>query len=848
MAGRIRGITGHSRDALISGWQLASCAPAGSIADLAAVDSLSWLPVDSLATVAGALRSRGTWDLDGPPVRFDASDWWYRLRLRPSRVANARQVLVFDGLATVCEAWLNGAPLLSSDSMFLEHEIDVTGRLTGDDEILLRFQSLDALLTKRRPRPLWRVPMLEHQQLRFWRTTLLGRTPGWSPPAAAVGPWRPIRLENRAHCTVSEVMLQTEVTDSDGLVHVSCRAEGLFATSIGSIELVVSRAGESHRTTLLARRSAATYEGTLRISEVALWWPHTHGDPAMYDARLEISADTLASGNRISVDCGRIGFRTMALDTRDGNFALSVNGIPIFCRGACWTPLDCVALHSSAQAYAEALQQVALAGINMLRVSGTMVYESDDFLDACDSFGMLLWQDFMFANMDYPRGDAAFAASVGREAEQLLQRFGGRPCLGVLCGNSEGEQQAAMWGAPRSQWEQPFFHHTLPAVAKRMAPAVPYWPSSAHGGAFPHQANMGTTSYYGVGAYRRPLADARLAQVRFATECLGFANIPEERTLAAIPSDGALKAHHPQWKARSPRDRSAGWDFDDIRDHYLGALFGTQALDLRYSDHDRYLELGRIVSGEAMAAAFRDWRRRESPCRGALVWFMRDLWPGAGWGIVDSLGTPKAAYHLLRRILQPQTLFLTDEGVNGVTAHIINEAGHPLSGSLDVSAFRSGRTLVGKGHREVNIDPRGALEVPIASLFDQFMDANHVYRFGPPICDEICATLTRADGSILARDASFPTGHSIAAQADVGLSGEARLLADGIVELSLQARQVARFVTIDAPGCNADDQFFHLFPGMPYAVRLRRPQIDSGFRAEIRASNSIASSRVTVAG
>ena len=107
----------------------------------------------------------------------------------------------------------------------------------------------------------------------------------------------------------------------------------------------------------------------------------------------------------------------------------------------------------------------------------------------------------MFANMDYPDHDPGFVASATEEVRQLLGRLEGRPSTAVLCGNSEVEQQAAMWGSPRSLWAPKLFHEVLPAVARECLPDVPYWPSSAHGGAFPHQGDAGTTSYFGVGAY-----------------------------------------------------------------------------------------------------------------------------------------------------------------------------------------------------------------------------------------------------------------------------------------------------------------------------------------------------------
>src|SRR5581483_5225926 len=372
----------------------------------------------------------------------------------------------------------------------------------------------------------------------------------------------------------------TGVEGSAGWVEVSCSVSPVGANTPSArvsalgVRLLITRGGDRYSIPL-PRQADNTYRGRLDIPNVLLWWPHTHGEPALYDAHLAISLDGSDTNTDIDVDLGRIGFRTLTLDTTAGDFALSVNGVPVFCRGACWTPPDPVSLDCDLESLRQTLEQVRAAGMNMLRVGGTMVYESDAFLDLCDANGILLWQDFMFANMSYPEGDPAFSASVREEARQQLGRLAGRPCLAVLCGNSEGEQQSAMWGAPRDSWSAPLFHETLAQLAREARPDVPYWPSSAHGGEFPHQGNTGTTSYYGVGAYLRPLEDARRSEVRFASECLAFANIPEDKTLARMPGGPAIRCHHPAWKARTPRDLGAGWDFDDVRDHYLARPFGA---------------------------------------------------------------------------------------------------------------------------------------------------------------------------------------------------------------------------------------------------------------------------------
>src|SRR5262249_10571686 len=155
------------------------------------------------------------------------------------------------------------------------------------------------------------------------------------------------------------------------------------------------------------------------------------------------------------------------------------------------------------------------------------------------------------------------------------------------------------------------------------------------GGVLPFHVRDGIAHYYGIGAYRRTPAELRQADVKFSSECLGFSHIPEPETVNRVMG-GALPAlHHPRWKQRVPRDAGPGWDFEDVRDHYLQHLFAVDPVALRSFDMPRYLQLSRVVPGEVLHQAFSEWRGGHSHNQGGLVWFYKDLWPGAGWGIVD---------------------------------------------------------------------------------------------------------------------------------------------------------------------------------------------------------------------
>jgi beta-mannosidase len=753
------------------------------------------------------MRRDGTLDFERPAT-LDDRDWWYRcaFSVEPN-VGVAVRVLRFDGLATLADVWLNDERVLVSDDMFVAHEIDVTRRVRKQNTLLIRFRSLTTALAARRPRPRWRTKLVEHQQLRWLRTTLLGRMPGWSPPIRPVGPWRPVVLESRALIAVESGDLCPSWNEGEATIETGLVLRELGTTRVqGAILHVGEERFELH---VASGDGRAKLSGLSRPTRVRPWWPHTHGEQPLYDAAVEVATDA----GTVTIELGRIAFRAITVAADDGGFAVKVNGTKVFCRGACWTTTDVVTLGAEASRYEATLTAARDAGMNMIRVGGTMTYEADAFYDCCDRLGILVWQDFMFANMDYPAEDASFRALVEAEAVSNVARLRRHASLAVLCGGSEVEQQPAMLGVSPEHGGRALFHELLPRWSAYAAPDVPYWPSSPSGGALPFHADVGVAHYYGVGAYLRPLEDARRTNVRFAAECLGFANVPDQPTIDALLPNGESPVHHPKWKARVPRDHGAGWDFEDVRDHYLEALFGVHPMRLRYADMDRYLALSRVVTGEVMARTIGEWRRAGSTCGGALIWFLQDLWPGAGWGLIDATGRPKAAYYAVKRAMQPRAVTITDEGANGLHIHVTNDREQDLEAVVRVALFRNGAACIASGSAAVTVPGRGASFVVADALLERFYDVAYAYRFGPPGHDLVVATLHDASGARIADAFHFPLGIPSARRDDVGLTVDAERHADGSVAVVVRAERFAQSVAIDAGDAVPDENYFHLAPG-----------------------------------
>jgi len=823
---------------------------------------LEWVAASVPGTAASAVAAdpgRNTTVVD-----FDASDWWFRCRIptvgddEPGGGNNSDDAgpwtLTLEGLATVADVWCGGRHVVHSENMFVPQAVEV-GPPGEDDELVLRFAALKPLLGLRRPRPRWKTLMADHQALRWFRTTYLGRQPGWAVTPAPVGPWRPVRLESGAGPRVVGRRVVASVaggtadgrpgTDETGLVSVAIRLVGVGNVPDEArlrVRRVVdgrSADGGSADGPLRVHGDGGevVVEGELEVPGIERWWPHSHGAQPLYAVSVEMGAQV--------VEIGRVGFRTVEIDRRDGAFAVVVNGVAVFCRGACWWPVDPVALHAGDDDVRRTLELVRRAHMNMVRIPGGTVYEDERFWDLCDELGIMVWQDCMIGYTDPPEDDG-FEAAVVSELDHVFGLLGGRAALAVLCGGQEIEEQAAMFGLSRDKWNCTLIEKTIPSVAERLLPGVPYVTSSPTGGDLPFQADAGDCHYWGVGSYLRPADDARRSGIRFMSEGMGFA-IPPERQTVDEACGGAIRAgHDPGWKRALHHDTGRSWDLEDVRDFYVQELFGTDPHRLRYIDPERALDLGRAVVAELFGRTLSEWRHPRSPCAGGLLVALRDLTPGAGWGVIDSLGRPKAPWYALARVLAPVALLVTDEGLNGLHLHVMNDTDTSFAGRVQVALFAHGEQRVDQADRVVEVPARGSLTVEAGALFDGFRDLSYSYRFGPPAYDVVAAGLENGEGTPVSDVVHLPSGLDRPVEVDLGLLASARPGADDSWTVTVTTRRFAQWVVVEVPDFLATDSWFHLAPGATRSLTLL-PQGEAGRPAGlVRAMNAQATTRIAV--
>jgi beta-mannosidase len=815
------------------------------------------VPAKVPGTAAGALRDAGLWS-PGEDCDFDARDWWFRAGFSSQAIdRDAPAQLCFGGIATLAEVYLNGEMLFESDSMFLAHAVELTGRLESENVLWICCRALaPTLRERRRPRARWRSRIADGG-LRFHRTMLLGRAPGFAAGPATVGPWRPVFLAQTPRSGVSGVRLRARLEGARGVLHVRARVASDIAEASRGGEVELVGGSHSHKAPLelseLIGPQATELSAELTVAEPDLWWPHTHGEPALYSVRLRLEG----RGGPNVLDAGRVGFRTLAAgpveshDLELGGLDLHVNGIRTFARGALWTPLDIVTMAPSRERLRAALEQVQACGMNMLRLPGTGCYEVEHFYELCDELGILVWQDFMFANFDYPIADGRFRASVEQEALQVLELVSHRPSLAVLCGNSEVEQQVAMLGLDPALGRGELFGELLPRLVEDAELDAVYVPSAPCGGTLPFRSDTGIANYYGVGGYRRPLEDVRSADVKFAAECLAFANVPDAAVLERLAPAAAAAppVHDPRWKRGVPRDVGAGWDFDDVRDHYLARLYGVDPGELRRVDNQRYLELSRTVTGEAMAEVMGEWRSERSSCGGGLILWLTDLVPGAGWGLIDSTGAPKSAYHHLRRALAPVCVWITDEGLAGLRVHVANDGPEQLRGCLRLATYRDLGTKVAEAEEAIELAPHGLLERDLEALLGSFVDISWAYRFGPCEHEAVLVSLESESGELLSQAVRFPAGRPLLQRpaAELGIEASIGRDSDGSDCLLLQSRLLAYGVRVHVRGLVPEDDAFTLEPAVPRLVRLRRLDPDAAPPADAKLTALNLRGHVSVA-
>ncbi|WP_144793739.1 hypothetical protein [Kocuria palustris] len=807
------------------------------------------MPATVPGTVASALRDARL-EPDPDP---DARDWWWtaEIDLPPappgaSGPGPATWELRLRGVATVSEIWWDGMRIATS-STGLD---DVAARFEADagrHGIAVVCRALSLLPVPRRPRPRWRSSLVGDQSLRWRRTPLMGRI-HWGGTEPAVGPWGEADLRRVPDHGATVVGIRTGLDADLCTAHVVVTLE-----AVRPVTVELACAGSSESLDVPAGRS----ELRLGVTRPPLWWPATHGDPVLHRLSIRAGAE---NGPLESLAEASVGFRRIVGQTDGGGFRLFVNGQRIFARGAVWAPVDPLSLGGEAAEIERTVRAMRSAGANILRISGTGAWESAAFYGACDRLGVMVWQDAMLATLDPPE-TPEWLGQLEAEMRTWLPRLGAHPCLAVLSGGNEVLQQPVLWGRPPQDMAIPAIDELIPRLCAELVPGVVHVATSPCGGTPPTRPDQGISHWFGVGAYRRPLSDARLSGVRFAAEALAFGCPPAPSSAEeAFGTKTADQDHDARsaWRAAAARDPGASWDFEEISAHYArrwiapgidadrgatGAAPGGRAeADWDELTRTEQLRLERAAAARAVERTLVDLRRPGSQCDGVIVLAARDLLPGAGWGLLDSEGRPKATWYAMRRACAPVAVAITDEGLSGLHVHVLCDRPIRLRAVLRLSVW----TTVGVRSHERDVDVRldgpGAVTFGAESELGGFMDLDRSWGFGDRQWEALAAKLLVADdsddvpeGSVLetvrllgdtSRDAladlrAAPSADAPPAGSSHAPDGSGRgYRAEGRA-LVLRAEAASSSVCVPSgPGLIPEDDGFDLAPGTSRRVEM----------------------------
>jgi beta-mannosidase len=783
-------------------------------------------------------------------VRWVAeSDWEYRrtFSVPPDLLAEEHIFLVCDGLDTLAEVKLNGQVLGKTDNMFRQYRWEVKSLLRrGENEVAIIFASAVKYVTaKMAERPLPGVsqaipggPHVRKAPCQFgW---------DWGPMLPPIGIWKDIRLEGRSAARLDDVHVRQQHQSGKVTLSATVTVERWQNQPL-TVAMHVTGPDEVD---LQAEAPVSDKSLQVVIASPQLWWPNGYGAQPLYQVEV-----TLKAGGRV---CDRrtyqVGLRTLELRQQDDewgkSFTFVVNGVPIFAKGSDWIPADSFPTRLSDEHLEGLIRSAADTYQNMLRVWGGGFYEEDRFYDLCDKYGILVWQDGVFACSIYPLDEAAFVGNVRQEIVENVRRLRHRASLALWCGNNEMEWGWESWGWAESEpmaqlkalaekipflkrmlWEvrrdplpgwkllrdayDKFFHATLPEWIAREDPDTPYWPSSPSSNTPFQNANAsdrGDAHYWDVWHGRQPFTAYRTQYPRFMSE-FGFQSLPPLETI------------------RTYADQ-ANWNMTSyIMEHHQRSGSGNGLMIAQMTDAFRtpkdfpsLVYLSMVLQAEGIRYGVEHWRRAMHRISGTLYWQLNDCWPVASWSSLDFFGRWKALHYAARRFYAPLMLSIYDDGTK-MGIHVTSDLAEAWQGKVCWTLETIGGQVLASGEEAVLAAPQADTHVRTLDFADRVSeDPPATLKTGNSRGVIFTAELWKGDRRVALAIATFvPNKHLTLT--DPGLAVDVRQEGGQLV-FEAKARSLARFVELALAGADVvfSDNYFDVPAGRSVAVTCPQPQ------------------------
>ena len=596
------------------------------------------------------------------------TDWEYRttFQITATTLQHEHVDLLFDGLDTFAEVFLNEQPVLTADNMFRRWRIAAKPLLKpGPNSLRIVFHSpITSMIPKVKALP-YILPSISTvdagNEQNIATAPYTRKAPyqygwDWGPRYVTIGIWKPIWLETWDSARIENFhihQLKVSRDSADLAAEIEIESDHPQAATI-----TISRDNTTRALNTVATQAVQLDSGTnhipvpFHIASPKLWYPSGYGaqDRYRFFAAVKIGKSVIAGAEL------KTGLRSVELrrepDQWGKSFTFVVNGIPIFAKGANLIPFDSFPSRVTIARYREILQAARDANMNMVREWGGGIYESDDFYDICDELGLMVWQEFIFGG-DMVPGDLAFQQNVREEAVQQVNRLRDHPSIVLWCGNNEIEAGWQVWAdrltfkesisPPERErvWQDyvVLFHDIIKSVVEQYATSTPYWPSSpsANFEAPPSSPDNGDMHFWGVWHALEPIENYTLQNPRFMSE-FGFQSFPEMRTILSFAQSGDLAIDSPVMMSHQ-------------KNHGGNERILTYMLREYPEPKDfvSFVYVSQVQQAEAIKVGAENLRRNRPRTMGSLFWQLNDCWPVASWSSIDYFGRWKALHYYARR-------------------------------------------------------------------------------------------------------------------------------------------------------------------------------------------------------
>ncbi len=722
-----------------------------------------------------------------------------------------RTFLEADGLDTLATITINGRTIGETRNMHRRYRFDVRDALVaGDNTIGIRFaDSLSYVDREHARRRLWHAYWEDeshaYQGFNMIRKSHCSYGWDWGPIVPDAGIWRSIRIRSYEGGKIESIRISQEHSDGSVTLHIDPHTTVWHEGEYTLLMTVTDPDGGSE-----SREIPVCSPGSWKLADPCLWWPNGLGDQPLYTLEFRLIRDGNAD-RVIDRSSYRIGLRTMEVrkdpDEWGESFCFAVNGVPVFARGADYIPEDVCLTRVNRERTERLVADCAKANFNCLRVWGGGVYPEDHFFDLCDEYGLIVWQDFMFACAIYDVNNPEFMAEMEAEVVDNLRRIRHHASLGLICGNNEMEWGFVEWGFPhtgenRTEYLKQY-QFVFPTIATEEAPDVFYWPASpSSGGDFeePNSPDRGDCHFWQVWHGNLPFTEYKNHYFRFMSE-FGFESFPSMKTIRTFTEEEDLNIFSP---VMEDHQRCVGGN---------GKILNYVSRYFRYPrDLDSLVYVSQVSQAEALRHGIEHWRRNRGRCMGAVYWQLNDNWPVASWSSIDYFGRWKALHYVAKRAYAPVLISCDGEDSRAVL-HISNEDTTPVTGMVRWSLRDLTGRLITEGSHAVTAGPFS--DVTAASLdLAEHLRGND----GRNRCLHFSFETSAGDeyhGSYLFEPFKTLSLHAPELAVEIGEDGD-----DWTVTVSATA--TALFVEIDLTDADAvfSDNFFDLAGGESRTVSV----------------------------